>query len=70
MLLAVALLIGCSGEGEELEAPMLGDCTDCNSNPAAGGGISGSSDASIGDDAAGLDGSLDAIDLVDIGVPE
>jgi hypothetical protein len=68
LVLAVVLL-ACSG-GDELEAPLLGDCANCNSAPSPGGGISGGNpDAGpLGDDAAGFDVGLDALDIVEVGV--
>ena len=68
--LLVVMLLGCSGEGgDELEAPMLGDCTNCNTTPSSGNGSSGGgADASIGFDAGDASSSFDAIDIVDVGV--
>ena len=70
--LIALMLLACSGEGDELEAPMLGDCTKCNTAPSAGGGISGgdaSIDADAGD-AADFDAtaSTDGLAIVDVGV--
>ena len=63
-------LVACSGGGDELEAPMLGDCTKCNTAPSSGGGSSGggSNDASSGFDGGTFDAANDAIDIVDVGV--
>ena len=61
-------LLACSGEGDELEAPMLGDCMTCSRAPLSGGEISG------GDGGAGFDanneGSIDVINLFDVGAPD
>ena len=66
------MLVACSGEGDELQAPMLGDCPNCGTAPVSGGGISGGgTDASFGDADAGdasFDASTDGLDLVDVGV--
>jgi len=72
--LLVVMLLACS-EGDELEAPMLGDCSNCNSSPSPGGGIRGgggadasftdAGDANVGDASETPDG----LDIVDTGVP-
>jgi len=72
------MLVACSGDAD-LEAPMLGDCSNCNTAPSPGGGISGGSDASIdaeAGDAADFDAAVsdevntpDGLDIVDVGVP-
>ena len=66
-LVLALMLVACSGEGDELQAPMLGDCANCNSAPSAGGGSSGGGTAA----ALHLDGGdagLDALTNVDVGV--
>lgn len=73
--LLVVMLLGCSGEGDELEAPMLGDCATCKSAPSAGNGSSSSSgsgsDASFdgGDASFDVNNAPDVLDIVDTGVP-
>ena len=68
--LLVVMLLGCSGEGDELEAPMLGDCANCGTAPISGGGISGGADASVfdaGADAGFFDATFDVL-VNDVGV--
>ena len=56
---ALALVLFACSDGDP-EAPLLGDCSSCNTNPSPGGGISGGGeDASLGFDGgdAGIDGN-------------
>lgn len=61
------MLVACSGEGDELEAPMLGDCANCGTAPVSGGGISGGGGADAAVEDAGT-GNFDALTSVDVGV--
>jgi hypothetical protein len=74
VLAVMPMLFACSVGGDELDAPLIGDCTSCTSGPGAGGGITGESDAGVDFDAEDVGvpsdaGNLDTIDLVDVGVP-
>jgi hypothetical protein len=68
--LVAVMLLACGGDLDNPPA-LLGDCSNCGAAPISGGGISGGSDASSngfdGGDAS-FDASLDAIDIVDVGV--
>jgi hypothetical protein len=69
-LFLAAMLVACSGEGDEVEAPMLGDCAHCGTAPISGGGSSGFPDASssqVDADAAVFDSTPpDGLDIVDV----
>jgi len=61
------MLVACSGEGDELEAPILGDCAHCSTAPSAGGSSSSGDGGVL--DANDDESTFDASDLVDVGVP-
>jgi hypothetical protein len=66
----VVFLLACSGEGDELEAPMLGDCETCDQAPINGGGSSEVPDGGGTEDSGNTNGGdvalPDVLEIVDV----